>query len=470
MRKGKVRFTALITSIVMIFSLSVSNVYAYTNTVPDFCLEDNTDQLGKIIPSGVSDAAFSDKVDYDSLDELQYKRSISMSGDNVSVSLSLLINSSVVELDYDGKLYKSFRYTDEKPVYVGAFESDSTAVAQSQGQIVGQVDNPDIIYFEISNDISPYNLNQDLRGTSSITMYLRSEEGTIYDLGSTITAPVILDGIVDQAPSDNDINWFMKYFNGAYGEVTNQSARSAYNSVWAGDVHTLTYQVAGYEHMFLASPYIDFAYGDVPFSGIMEFSMALKISESHKYRLVGNGNWIQDTGDYTKCFLIDNVQLAWTAGGNTQIHKVSPHLRVANNGTGSFPFTGLAAAVTGLFKQTASLSQILSVANEIQNLIAVETTQFTNDQEGGALINTRAYKIQFPTDYYIDEYGSGLQSQRFEYIANMVTVDSNQQTSVWTYAVAGFTFKMSWADITGQSGSRVYTGYKELGYYNNFVI
>lgn len=51
----------------------------------------------------------------------------------------------------------------------------------------------------------------------------------------------------------------------------------------------------------------------------------------------------------------------------------------------------------------------------------------------------------------------------------MATTDSSHAQSYWTYAVADFTFRIGWNDITGQSGSKVYTGYKECGYYNNHV-
>lgn len=468
MKKGKIRFTALITSIIMIFSLSVSNVHAYTNTVPSHCLEDNKDHLGKIIPSEVSEATFSDKVDYNSLDELQYKRSISVSGDNLSVSLSLLLNSLTVQLNYDGKLYKSFRYTDEKPVYIGVFESGSTAVAQSQGQIVGQTNNLDIIYFEISNDNSPYNLNQNLRGTSSMTMYLRSEDGTIYDLGSAIMAPVILDGVVNQAPSDNDINWFVSYFNGVYREEPNRSTRSTHYSTWVGDTHTLTYQVAGYEHMFLAAPYIDFVYGDVASNGDTGFGMALKMTESHKYRLVGAGNWTQDTGNYTKCFVLDNAQLTWTAGANTRIKFVQPNVNADIQGGG----TGLVcviASVAGIFPSTATYAAILSAADAILGLSTGTQVTFQN---GGSTVlsDKKVFKMRFPTEYYISESASGLSEyaqQKFELVATMATADSSQTRNVSTYAVADFRFKISWADVTGQSGSKVYEATRVFNYLGN---
>lgn len=381
------------------------------------------------------------------------------------------MDSSEIKLQYDGKLYKSFRYTNEKPVYIGVFENDSTVINQELEQNNDLTNDMEMIYFEISNDNSPYNLNKDLRESASITMYLRDEEGTIYDLGSEVTTPIILDGVENQAPSNKDINWFLDFFKATYNEAQNNSTRSSYSTTWVGNVHTLTYQIADYEHMFTASPYIEFGYGDVPYSGEYTFSMSLKISESHKYRLVGSTSWTVATEDYSKCFYIDNVQLAWTAGGNTQIIHAIPKINTVNQGGENVSFWGLGAAVTGLVPQTAPLSSILTIADSILSLSEGDSKEFINMQQGGFLYDTSAYKIKFPAEYYIEESGYGLDNpvaQRFEYGAVMVTTDSNLARSYWTYAVADFTFRISWADITGQSGSKVYTDYKELGYYNNY--
>ena len=469
--KGKIRFTKILISMVIILNLCVSNVCAYYDNEQNVSMVDSKSCLGKSISLEDVNAAFADEIDYGILDEFQFERAISVCGDDVSVNLSLLMDSSEIKLQYDGKLYKSFRHTNEKPVYIGVFENESTVINQDLEENNDLTNNIEIIYFEISNDNSPYNLNKDLRESSSITMYLRNEEGTIYDLGSEIMTPIILEGVENQAPSNKDINWFLDFFKGTYNEEQNNTTRSTYSTTWAGDLHTLRYQIADYEHIFLATPYIDFGYGDVPYAGETTFSMSLKISESHRYRLVGSTNWTVNTGNYSKCFAIDNVQLAWTAGGNTEIKYVLPHLNTANQGGGSFNFVGLSAAVTGLAPQTAPLSSILTLADSILSLSEGDSESFTNTHQGGALYNTSAYKIKFPANYYIEESGYGLdnpQAERFEYNAIMATSNSNLSRSYWTYAVADFTFRIGWADITGQSGSKVYTGYKELGYYNNY--
>ncbi len=59
-------------------------------------------------------------------------------------------------------------------------------------------------------------------------------------------------------------------------------------------------------------------------------------------------------------------------------------------------------------------------------------------------------------------------AERFEYDAFMATKNSNLTRQYWTYAVADFTFRIYWATITGIEGEQTYTGYKELGYYNNY--
>ena len=239
-----------------------------------------------------------------------------------------------------------------------------------------------------------------------------------------------------------------------------------------GNLHTLSFRVADYEHMYLATPYIEFSYGDVGGAGETIFSMSLKISESHRYRLVGNTNWTTDSGNYAKCFTIKNVQLTWTAGGNTLIKFVTPKLK-PHGYTAEIPsFVGVAAAVTGILPQAATLSTILSIADSILSLNTGYSQAFNTSSQTGALINTSAYKIKFPGNYYIASSGYGLDNaaaERFEYDAWMATIDSTLPLNYWTYAVADFTFEIRWSDISGeQSGSKVYTGYKELGYYNNY--
>ena len=267
----KTRFTKMLLSVIMTFVLLASNAYADTNIEQSFFLNDEQNSTGKIIPSNVADAAFSNEIDYAGLADIQYRKAISVSGDNVTVNLSLFMDSTEIQLRYEGKMYKSFRFTDEKPVYIGVFKdvriATNPGLVQSSASSIGF----EIIYFEISNDVSPYNLKSSLRKTPSITMYLRSNDGTIYDLGSKIESPVILDGVESQAPSEKDMNWFLNFFPGTYSEEKNDSTRSVHTNLWAGDLHVLKYQIADYEHQFRACPYIEFNYGDVPSNGEKKF-------------------------------------------------------------------------------------------------------------------------------------------------------------------------------------------------------
>ena len=413
--RGKIRFTKFI-AMTVILSLCLSNAYAYSNGVQSINLDDNEIYSGKLIPAEVSTAAFSDEIDYDTLADFQFERAISISGDRVVVDLSLLIDSSEIQLQYDGEMYKSSRYTDENPIYVGVLEGDSTSDLEP-------------IYFEISNDISPYNLNEELRESASITMYLQDNEGTIYDLGSEITSPLTLDGIENQAPSDKDVNWFLNYFSGTHQKIPSSLPASSYSDTWEGDTESLNFKVAGYEHIFTATPYIDFGYGDVPDAGETSFSMSLKIAETHKYRLTYEKDWtLDESNDYSKCFAIDNVELGWVAGGNTCIKEVEPHLRVHNKSNSSFSFTALISSVTSIFPQTQSLSAILDIADLIMDAAGDDSVRFTNTESGGSLTNTSAYKLIFPEHYYIEESGEGLsntRAERFELIARMATVDSD---------------------------------------------
>lgn len=446
-----------------IIHIAMTAILALFLAVPSLAIEPlypNDDEIysGKIIPAEVSDAAFSNKIDYASLADFEFTRELSISGDHISINLSLLFNASEVQLHYEGKIYKSSRYTDGKPVYIGVFENDSTT-------------DFEVIYFEISNDSSPYNLDSELRNSASITMYLQSDDRTIYDLGSKIVSPIILDGINDQAPSDKDLNWFLNYFNGTYEEIQISSPNSTYRDTWYGNQHTLTFQIVDFVHTFLATPYIDFRYGDVPSYGTAEFGMSLKIIESHKYRLYTETTWTNDTnGTYDKCFTIDNVSLTWTAGGNTAISSVAPHL-LMHNKNNITNFWGFAAAITGILPQTATLSQIISKANSIMNATATTSTEFTNTEYGGMLYsNTNSYKMVYPSNYYIAESsnpGSGPEAERFEYIARMVTYDSSLAKRQPTYAVAGFSFTLNWGSMYGHSGSKDYSGTQSFQYLNN---
>lgn len=435
-----------------------------------FSLNDNQMYLGKVVPSADANAAFSGAIEYNSMEDIPFKSRFSVSGDTISLFLTLSPGSEEIELQYEGDVYRSFRYTSENPVYIGVFEDGYTVTTQESGEAEAQTEIYKIIYFEISNDTSPYNLNTELRNCASITLYLQSSDGTIYDLGKSLSAPLMLDEIELQAPSENDMTWFLNYFNGEYAEENNASSCSTYNNTWAGELHSLTYQIAGYEHKFLATPYIDFSWGDIGSTAERTFGMALKISESHRYRTVGASSWTVNTGDYSRCFIIDNVQLAWTAGGNTLITYVTPHLNTPVQGAGEFNFLGLAATITGVIPQTASLSTILSFADPILDLAKGSSTSFTNTQRGGLLMNTGAYKLKFPENYYIEESGYGIDSteaERFELDVIMATHNSNLTSRHWTYAVADAYFVLSWEDITGQSGSKTYEVSEELGYYNN---
>ena len=413
-------------------------------------------------------SVFSGAVEYDSMADLSFKSSFSVSGDTISVFLTLFPGSEEIELDYEGDVYKSFRYTSEDPVYIGVFEDGCAVTSQADSQ----TDVYKIIYFEISNGSSLYSLDTALRNSAAITLYLQSNDGTIYDLSKSLSTPIILSDVELQAPSENDMTWFLNYFNGEYAEEKSVPSRSSYNSTWAGDVHSLTYQIAGYEHKFMATPYIDFVYGDVASAGDTSFGMSLKISESHRYRPIGASSWTINSGEYSRCFIIDNVQLTWTAGGNTVIKYVCPHLLTPQQ-EGEVPnIVGLAATVAGISPQTATLSTLLSVADPILGLFTGYETSFNTTNQGGMLPNSaRAYKFKFPDDAYIEtsSYGdSSTNVERFEFVAFMATSNSNLSERYWTYAIADAYCVISWADITGQSGYREYEIYKELGYYNNY--
>lgn len=454
--KAKLRFAKTFAAMMVALSLCISNVHAYSNDVQSLYLDDNETYSGKIIPAEMSTAAFANEVDYDSLADFQFKRAISISGDHVSVDLSLLIDSSEIQLHYDGKMYKSSRYTDENPVYVGALENDGTT-------------DFELIYFEISNDISPYNLNKDLRNCASITMYLQCNEGTIYDLGSKIVSPIILDTIEKQAPSDKDITWFLNYFRGTLTESQDPRPNSTYDHEWEGDLKEVSYTVAGYEHLFTARPYADIVYGDVPAYGEFDFSVALKISESHRYRYIGEKNWVIDTGDYGKCFAIENVQLGWTAGANTRIIGIEPHLNEHNKGGDAFTFTGVVATITSFLPVTAPISDILALADSLMAMDGGDSNSFTNTAYGGG-VNVAAYKMQFPQNFYIEESGLGVAgnvAERFELIARMATLDSSLSRKQKTAAVATLSFDFCWGDMTGNSGSKTYNVPVQVNYFTN---
>ena len=124
--KGKLKFTKMFVVMIMILSLCLSNAYAVSNEDQSIYLDDNTICSGKIIPAEVSNAVFSDAIDYDSLADVQFEREISITGDYVSVNLSLWIDSSEVQLQYAGEMYKSSRYTGFGPIHFqNPFDMDS---------------------------------------------------------------------------------------------------------------------------------------------------------------------------------------------------------------------------------------------------------------------------------------------------------------------------------------------------------
>ena len=137
----------------------------------------------------------------------------------------------------------------------------------------------------------------------------------------------------------------------------------------------------------------------------------------------------------------------------------------------SFDFLGIVANVVNeVWLQSTALSVILTVADSILGSATDTSDTFTNNSTSGMLKDTIAYKMKFPSNYFIEKGNysdNSLSAERFEFIAEMATKESEQLSAYWTYAVADFTFRLGWADITGQSGSKIYTDYKELGYYNN---
>lgn len=469
--KHRYRLSNRLIAVVVILNLLACNIFASSTAEHNLFKEDRTLYSGKIIPSDAINAAFSDEIEYDSLAELKFKQTMSISGNNIAIALSILVDSSEIKLQYIGTMYKSCRYSTEKPVYVGAFEEYGVKMNQNSAGKNTQINSFEIIYFEISNDTSPYNLNPGLRDSASLTMYLRGADGTIYDLSREITSPVLLEDVEIQAPSENDMMWFLNYFTGTHNGEQSPSSRSQYTDSWTGNYHSLRFRVANYEHLFTACPYVDFSYGDVPDAGTEIFGMSLKIIESHRYKLAGAATWTSDTSEYGRCFWIDTVKLTWTAGGNTQIKYVAPHLNTAEEGSGIFNFLGLAAAITGILTQNATVAAICAVADAILALNTGTSTQFTNTNQGGVLINTSAYSIEFPAEYFIERSGYGIanaQAERFEFDAFMATSNSNAATNYWTYAVADISFVLGWANGEGDSGSQTYNVSQELGYYNNF--
>ena len=409
---------------------------------------------------------------------------MSISDDDISLDITLYIDSSEIHLEYEGKLYRSFRYTDEQPVYIGVFENDETT-DNSMLPAISTDSMYEIIYFEISNGQSPYNLDSNLRSSPSLTIYLRNKlNGAIYDMGSELDSPIVLDGIENLAPSENDISWFVNYINGTYSERKTESTRSLKNALWMGDTHELRYEIAGYEHRYEAIPFVEITYKDIPYAGEMDFSMSLKIAESHRYREVGASTWSFDNDGYTKCFIIDNAELAWTAGANTGITYVTPCVNSPSGEPNDYSFMGLIALVTSFFPETVLISQIVAAAQLILEMQDAMQTDF-NDKANCSLPGVRSYRVAFPTDYYIEEngyHGYGEisdEDERFELTVTMSVMDHTAETNQYTAAVASFKFRIYWASILGETGQKIYEAddddeidddpIKVVYYYNNLV-
>ena len=102
-----------------IIHIAMTAILALFLAVPSLAIEPlypNDDEIysGKIIPAEVSDAAFSNKIDYASLADFEFTRELSISGDHISINLSLLFNASEVQLHYEGKIYKSSSCSSRK--------------------------------------------------------------------------------------------------------------------------------------------------------------------------------------------------------------------------------------------------------------------------------------------------------------------------------------------------------------------
>lgn len=171
-----VRTSALLLIFFVLFS---SSAYAYSSEGQFFSVNDNQVYVGKVVPSTASDAVFGGTIEYDNMEDISYKFRFSVCGDAISLFLTLSPGLEEIELSYEGEVCKSFRDTSEKPVYIGVFENGCAVTSQTENQ----TNIYKIIYFEISNDTSPYCLDVTRRNAAAITLYLQGSDGTIYDLG-----------------------------------------------------------------------------------------------------------------------------------------------------------------------------------------------------------------------------------------------------------------------------------------------
>ena len=384
---------------------------------------------------------------------IQYNRKISIVNDEVEVSLSFKDGIDEINLQLSGRLYLSYRSNDQYPVYVASLASNNPKYK--------------CVYFEISNGESPYNLNYELRTTSSITMYLLDTSDNLLSFGNKFKIKDFELAVYEIAPSDIDYNWYFGIINGKCEEEIPIVPMSIHTTTWAGNFHSLYYTVANYEHRFFATPYIDIQVIDVPKAGNSNWFASLKISESSAYRQVGSSTWISKTGSYTRAFIIDNAKLVWTAGGNTKITNVTPYLN-CSAGSGIFSFLPIIATITSIIPQTATLSTILSAADSILN--SGSSSSATNQTAIGGT-NCGVFKMKFPSEYYIEESGYGinnLYAERFELDVSVATNNSSLTKNINTYAVVDFSFDISWDDIYGdQPGSQSYSGYKYIAYVGN---
>lgn len=151
--------------------------------------------IGNVLPSEMIEKIFASEVEFGDLEDIQFERIISFEEEKVFVDIVFTTASKNFCLEYTGKLYRSFRYTDDQPVYVGVLEE------LGEGEEIFEV-----VYFEISNGDSPYNLRHELRHKPSVTMYIQDGEGNLYDLGSKLSTEIVINSAVEYAAAENDIN------------------------------------------------------------------------------------------------------------------------------------------------------------------------------------------------------------------------------------------------------------------------
>ena len=123
-----------------------------------------------------------------------------------------------------------------------------------------------------------------------------------------------------------------------------------------------------------------------------------------------------------------------------------------------------------MIPQTATVGTILNIAKSVLEAIPDESYTFQNGVQSAMLRNKYAYKIQFPSNFYIDDSGddvSELHAERFEYVAEMATTNSDLEAFCETSAFASFSFNLNWAAVTGESGYQNYARNIQLDYVGN---